>query len=471
MKIVIVGAGFTGIQLAKRLINGKNDVVLIDHDEEITRHASNSLDCNVIQAEGNNLETLENAGIKDADALVCVTSSDEINMITCSLVDAVYPEVLKIARVRNYSYYVDTTSTEKTSSSRPLYGIDFMIHPDVEAADAIVNAAKHGAIADVISFGQDYELVRIQVEKGSTLENQPLINIRKLTNCPVLVAYIEHDGETRLPSGDSVILANDCLGVLLLKSDIQHFLSLCGTSSTSIRKIAIVGAGRIGSIVAEKLIQRKQNFITKFFKKKGTPTQDFVIIDSNEEVASAASKRFPGVKVFCADVTDESFIREEAINKYDLIICSTHNHEMNIVMAAYMESVGVRNSIALVENNAFGEIARKIGIDVAVPVRDTVVDSIMSHLKGKSVSSVHTVNEGTLEIVEITIPKKSSVTGFSLRDIAENGKFLVLMMLKKNSKEYIIPIGSTILEEGDELALITTANDNLHILEKFGNVE
>ena len=122
MKIVIVGAGFTGIQLAKRLINGKNDVVLIDNDDEVVRHASNSLDCDVIQDAGNNLETLEKAGIKDADALVCVTASDEINMITCSLVDAVYPEVLKIARVRNYAYYVDTASVEKDEKNvRPLY--------------------------------------------------------------------------------------------------------------------------------------------------------------------------------------------------------------------------------------------------------------------------------------------------------------------------------------------------------------
>ena len=108
MDIVIIGAGFTGVQLAKRLISEKNEVVLIDNDEETVRHASNSLDCSVIHADGNSLETLEDAGIAKADALVCVTSNDEVNMITCSLVDAVYPEVLKIARVRNFSYYMNT---------------------------------------------------------------------------------------------------------------------------------------------------------------------------------------------------------------------------------------------------------------------------------------------------------------------------------------------------------------------------
>ncbi|MBR7064152.1 MAG: NAD-binding protein, partial [Treponema sp.] len=158
MKIVIVGAGFTGAQLAKNLINEKNTVSLIDNNEDTVRHVSNRLDCTVMFADGNNLQTLEEAGIAKADALVCVTDNDEVNMITCSLVDAVYPDVLKIARVRNYAYYVNTAEAKQTHADsfsgkqRPLYGIDFMIHPDVEAAEAIVNAVENGAIGDVQSF-------------------------------------------------------------------------------------------------------------------------------------------------------------------------------------------------------------------------------------------------------------------------------------------------------------------------------
>ena len=130
MKIVIVGAGFTGVQLAKSLINEKNQVSIIDNDEETIRHASNQLDCTALCADGNNLETLESVGIAKADALVCVSSNDEVNMITCSLVDSVYPNILKIARVRNYAYYVNTATAQRKHSNdfgakhRPLYGID-----------------------------------------------------------------------------------------------------------------------------------------------------------------------------------------------------------------------------------------------------------------------------------------------------------------------------------------------------------
>lgn len=467
MKIIIVGAGFTGIQLAKRLINGKNDVVLVDNDEETVRHAANGLDCEVLHAEGNNLETLEQAGIKEADAIVCVTASDEINMITCSLVNTTYPDVIKIARVRNYAYYVK----EKLETGKYLYGIDYMIHPDVEAAEAIVNAAKHGAVTEVIPFGDDYELLRVTVEKGSRLEGEQLMNVRKLTDRPVIIAYVESDGETTLPSGTTVFKEGDTLGVLLLKQDAEEFFQLCGTRFKRIRKVGIVGASRIGLIVAEKLIKRRANFFKRLINKIARNATEFVIIDSDEEKAKMASEKFPDVRVYNADAADEYFIKEEGIQDYDLMIYTTQNYELNIVMAAYVESLGVENSIALVYNSAFGEIARNIGIEVPVPIRDTVIDSIMSHLRGKAVTSLHTISEGDVEIAEITLTAQASVIGKSLREIAENGKFLILMIQKNGNEDYEIPVGSTVLEDGDNIVVVLKSSENDHVVEKFGSRE
>lgn len=179
MRIVIVGAGFTGVQLARRLINEKNEVVLIDNDEDVVRHASNSLDCDVKEMDGNSLQNLEDIGIAKADALICVTDNDEVNMITCSLVDSVYPNILKIARVRNYSYYMNTADAVKkhadtfSGKHRPLYGIDFMVNPDIEAADAIVRAVESGAVSDVVAFDDsEFEISRITIAEGAPLDRQ-----------------------------------------------------------------------------------------------------------------------------------------------------------------------------------------------------------------------------------------------------------------------------------------------------------
>lgn len=475
MRIVIIGAGFTGMQLAKQLINERNDVVLIENNEDIARHASNRLDCSVIQADGNNLATLEDAGIAKADALVTVTGNDEINMITCSLVDAVYPNLLKIARVRNYAYYVNTNAAAKqhadtfVGNHRPLYGIDFMIHPDVEAAEAIVSAVEHGAITDVLSFGKsEYEITRVQVEPMSRMDGIVVKNVRTLTGRKFIVVYVETKESAALPSGDTMIHAGDSLGILTEKENVPELLELCGSKIEAMKKVALVGAGRIGTIVADRIITKEKKFLfNKFFNSKNRKlAQDFVIVDSDEQLCKAASERFPGASVYCSDVTDEGFIQEEGLDKFNLVICATHNHELNMVVSAYLESLGVGRTIALVTHSAFGEIARKLGVNVAVPIRDAVVDSIMSHLRGKAITGIHSISSGGLEIIECDLPSTSKVSGKTLKEIASPGEYLILLVKKPGSEQYNIPVGNTMLSAGDHLVLISSAGDK-KVLEKF----
>lgn len=479
MNIVIVGGGFTGVQLARNLVDEKNQVAIIENDEEACRHIGNQVDCTVVCADGNNLETLEEAGISKADALVCVTASDEVNMITCSLVDAVYPDILKIARVRNYAYYVNTASAEKKHANefisgkhRPLYGINYMIHPDVEAADAIVRAVENGAVGNVLTFDEsELELVRITVEKGSAVDGTPLKNIRLLTNAQFLVAYVEVEGKSSLPSGDTLITEGCTLGVLLKKSDMEEISTLCGSKKRELKTVALIGAGRIGTIIAEKIIKPQKNsvFSKLFGKIKSKRSSDFFIIDSDSELTKQISEKFPDAKVFCADASDENFIREEGIDNFDLVICATHNHEMNMILAAYLEGLGVKQSISLVTSSEFGVIATKLGVDVPVPLRDAVVDSIMSHLRGKAVKEIHTVSD--LEIAECEISALSKMCGKVLKDISSQGKYLVLMRKSRGEENYEIAGGNTEINAGDHIVLIAPGESSKKILEMFAGKE
>lgn len=481
MNIMIIGAGFTGVQLAKRLINEGNIVKLIDNDEDIIEHISNRLDCEVIHADGNNLQTLEELGIEKMDALVTLTDSDEINMITCSLVDAVYPSVLKIARVRNYAYYVNTNDTAShhaetfKGNHRPLYGIDYMIHPDVEAAQAIVKAVEHGAISDIVDFGDngEFEIAAFQVERKSKLDGIALKDIRSLTDKKFLVVYQEtREAESdnmvsSLPSGSTILNAGDRIGIITEKETVPALLELCGIKIDAIKKIALVGIGRIGTIVADKIIEKdKTSLLQKLFNGKKRISQTFTIIDSDKSLCLEAEKKFPQARICNADITDDAFIEEEGIDKYNLVICATHNHEMNMVVSAYLESLGVEKTIALVAQSQFGNIARKLGIDVAIPMRDTLIDSIISHLHGKSVTGIHTVANGEFEIVECDLPSSSKFIGKQLKDIASPGEFLILLVKKPGSARYELPQGNTFFSVGDHLVIIERTGDK-NVLEKF----
>ncbi|MCQ2575631.1 MAG: NAD-binding protein [Treponema sp.] len=476
MKIIIVGAGFTGIQLAKLLCSEKNNTVtLIDNDDDAIRHCSNMVDCTVINEDGNDLEVLIKAGIEKADALVCVTASDEVNMITCSLVDAVFPDILKIARVRNYAYYAKTTQAENkrtdefTSKHRPLYGINYMINPDVEAAEAIVTAVENGAVGNVLTFDEsDLQLTRITVNEGSSFDGITLKEIRSKTEVTFLVAYIEKDGETSLPAGDSIVNAGNVLGILVHKSDIPELLSLCGSEQKNLRRVALIGAGRIGTIIAEKLLAhtKKARGLSKIFFKTRNDI-DLAIIDSDSELTKEASERFPRARVICGDATDENLLREEKLTDYDLAICATHNHELNMILSAYLEKKGVGQSISLVTGGDFVTIGDMLGVDVCVPLRDTVVDSIMSHLRGKAVKEIHTVNSGELEIVECEVGTGSKASGKLLKEIADSGSFLVLLSRSTNGEQYSIASGNTQFYPGDHIVLITQADNSKKILSFF----
>lgn len=464
MKIIIVGAGFTGTRLARRLVSEEHSVVLIDKDEEIVRHASNRLDCMVMQASGNSLATLETAGIASADAIVMLTESDELNMITCGLVQSVYPNVTKIARVRNDEYYADLENPNVK-----IYGIDFMVHPDLEAAREIITAVEHGAITDVIEFDDsDFELAAVYIEEGSCFVGATVQDVRKKTTTPFLFAFIERDNESIFPSGNFILQEEDRIGILVHKKERNQLLAQCGSKVNVLDKIALVGAGKIGTLVADSLFKKSAEQKKGIFGKVKRSGKSFVIIDSDRQKAKAASERFPSANVYNADITDESFLEEEHIKTFDLMIAATRNHELNMIASAYMKNLGVSKSICLVKTGNYEVVARDIGIDITVPIKDAVIDSILGHLRGKSVTGIHTVTDGKLEVVEIVLPKDSPVVGKKLPEISDLSSFIVLLLKAKDKKTFTIPTGETIFAAGDSVVFLMKTDDDFDALNVFG---
>ena len=467
MKIFIIGAGFTGTQLARTLVLERNNVVLIDNDPERVRDASDQLDCTVLEADGNNLESLEAAGIASADALVTLTEDDEINMITCSLVDAVYPRIQKIARVRNYAYYAAANVARQRAKStmpaaRPLYGIDTMLNPEVEAADAISAALEHGAIGSVIELDADFGITTLSIGEGSPLVGVPLAELSKLDGWHYLVAFVESDASTTsLPNGRTTLAVGDQVGLVSRLSEIRQLVSYTKTPQTQLRRVVVFGADRVGSLLLARQQKKRQvSFWQRLFGKSSSDEyQKLVVVDRDPIRCREAVERHPDVRVLCGDVTDEALLNEEDIFSCDLLVAASGNYELNLVTAAYLKSRGVKKTIALTANSSYGDIARKLGVDVAIPMRGTVVDSIRGHLRGGRVEAVHSVCNRRLEIVEGYISPKSVVVGKSLRDVMDLGTFLVLLYRPAAGTTYEVPRGSTVLEADAHVVLITPAGD------------
>ena len=476
MRIVIVGAGRTGTQLTRHLIREKHDVSLIESNEERARHASNRLDCLVLHDEGNSLSALEEAGIAKAEALVCVTDSDEVNMIICGLAASSYPGLKKIARVRNDDYI---KLNQHVPNDQGILGIDYFVHPDVEAAKAVLRAISHGALGNILELTDtDYELGLIDVAQGSVFDGLCISDYRSIVKEDSLLALIEREsGSSRewiLPGGSAVLAKGDRIYILAREAEMRNIFHLAGRVERPLRRIGIVGGGRVGSIVAEGLLdrtisERKKTAVFSFFRSfVPKSSRRIVMVEQNYEVCKDLAARFPEALILNEDISDESFVAEERLGELDLIITATANQELNIVTALFLKSRGVRRAIALVSGSGYEAIARQLGVDVVIPMESVVVDSILSNLMGKGIRGVHRLGDGTLEILEAEIREDSPIackpiTEFKLSEGA-------LIMLVHRGNDSFIPRGDYVFAPEDKVIFIAKSSNEAELEKFFGTV-
>ena len=473
-----MGAGRIGIQLASYLIRERHDVAIIESDEERARHASNRLDCLVLHDDGNRLRSLEDAGIRNADALVCATGSDEVNMIICGIAESRCPKLLKIACVRNDDYLTlsrHIAEGPEGGCNPGILGIDFFVHPDVEASRAALNAIEHGAIGDVLSFsGADYELGSIEIAKDSALDGLSLRNYRDVVPGETLVTFIERDGCGILPDGSATLRQGDRAYIFAKGEELVRVFELGGSAAHSLNRIGIAGGGEVGRLIAESLLggagsglllRKKTASIRSFFGSLLKRTsRRLVLIENDYALSKILAAQFPGALVLNEDIRDESFIAEESLNGLDLIVTTTGNQELNIITALYLKSRGVKRAIAMVKSAGYAEVPRRLGVDVVISIKAVVVDAILSRLMGGGVTGIHRLGGGTIDIFEIAIRSGMPIVNQPITAFHLSGGGL-LMHVNRDGKSFI-PHGGYVFRENDKIVLIAK-NSNEKDLEKF----
>jgi len=465
MHIVIVGAGNTGTQLAKYLINEKHDVSIIESNEYRAKHASNRLDCIVVHNSGNDLSALKNSGITKADALVCVTESDEINMIICGLATSQLTnksgKLLKIARVRN----VDYLNLGHFDGNNVL-GIDYLIHPGMEVAHSIIKAIEHGVIGEIYSFSDTpYEMGSIDIGEGSAMDGLSLVDYRNLVTYESLVTLVERGDEVMLPSGSTVLKSGDHIHILADGKYLPDIYKIAGDVQKPIRKIGIVGGGELGSLIAEGLLNKNDNrfSLLKFLSLKN---QRIVIIEQDAKLCGELAARFPSALILNEDISDESFVNEEELDDLDCLITTTANEDLNIITAIFMKSRGIKRTIAIVAGSGHAAMARHLGVDVVIPMPMVVVDSIYSKLMGSGIKEVRSLGNGKVDLIEIEIGENASVIDkpISAFRLSSGG----LLLLVNRGDESFIPKGGYVFKEGDRIVLIAGTGSKAEI-EKYFN--
>ncbi len=452
MKKVIVGAGNVGIQLAKRLTQEKHDVVLIDRNLERVRQAGGKLDCMVVHGEANNIETLKRAQIHEADFFIAVTEYDELNMIACGLVASEFNVPYKIARVRNFDY------SNSQVAQNPFLGIDYVVNPEIEAARAILRSVEHGAISDIINFeGTTFQMRTMVIDEKSKFRDKRLEDIKEEVKYDFIVVVVIRDNGYIIPQGDTVIRERDTLYLIGKKEHLETAFKIEGKPRHELKKVVIVGGGRIGRYVARYLtapVQKRDHFANRvmasFFPKQ---KRSVAIIENNYDKTQELSEMFQEALIINGDISDEGVLEENNLTGYDLLITTTGNQELNLLTSTYAKSLGIKRSIALVRKNDFLRIASKLAVDTTVSLNNTVVNSIIKLVRKGKVRSIHAVSGGALEVIELTVEVGSKAAGRYIRDIKMPYHSLIVFISRGD--ENYLPHGNNIIQSGDTIVIIT----------------
>jgi trk system potassium uptake protein TrkA len=433
LKIVIVGAGEVGYHIAGRLTLENKDVVVVDTDPAAIRRVADAIDAQTITGSGSNPAVLEEAGIKDAEILLAVTDSDETNLVACLVADILSTGTKKLARLRSAGF---DPYHSILSDNAP--HIDTVINPEIEVVKTIEQLMKVPGAVDAGQFAQGrIKYVGIYMEESSRLAGSRLSELPDLIpDQRLLIAAIVRDEELIIPMGKDHLLPGDLIYFISEEKDLKGILSLFDKHAEPVKRIMIIGGGRIGYRLAVRL--EEEGLYCKIIEKRS---------DQCIDLAEKLNKTV----VLHGDGSDQNLLAEENIGDIDVVVTLTGDEETNILASLLATRMGARKAITQINKFSYFPLMTAIGIDQVVSPRLSAINSILQHIRRGKVLSAASLKGEQAEVLEVVALETSDIVSKPLKDIAFPKGAILAGIVRKD--HIIIPSGGSVIEPDDRLII------------------
>ena len=444
MKIIIVGAGEVGTHLAKLLSQEKQDIVLMDANEDnlnIPYHYE------IMTTVGNptSIADLRSAGVKKADMFIAVTPEESVNMTACMLATNL-GAVKTIARVSNNEYILP-----KNMEFFAKLGVDSLICPEALAASEIVNAMKTPWSRQWWELaGGKLILVGAKVRDNAPIVNKFLSDLSKEKKIYHIVA-IKRGDETIIPRGFDKILPDDILYFTTTPEHVKDIRILSGKNILEIDRVTIIGGTRIAMKVAELL---PGHISVKIVEK------------NREKCYKLAEKVENNVMVINGDGRNTDFLIRENLKNCDAFIALTENSETNILACVTAKNLGIPKTVAEVENIDYIPMAEKLDISSVINKKLIAVSHIYRFMLNADVSNVKCMTFANAEVAELIARQNSKITRKPVKEL-NLPKDMTLGGKIRNGKAELIN-GDTVIEAGDQV-VVFCLNSAMHRIEDYFN--
>ncbi len=432
MRIIIVGGGGVGYELARSLSEKAQDVVVIEKNEVKARRFKEALDVMVIEKNGANAAVLEEAEIKNADMMIAVTQVDEVNIIACMLAKQ-YDVPITVCRIRNSGFAEDSSVLTPKQ-----LGIDIVINPERVAAMEISKMLHFPEAAEVEYFNRGkVMMLGVVVTPDADIIGVPLVKLPMKTDA-IIVGISKPEGKFIVPGGDDVIQPGDKIYLLGKASTLKDISSLLHHETTRISQVSILGGGMIGRQLARLLENSKQQFTVKLIEKNA---------ERCEELCHDLNKTL----VVQGDATEIAMLKEEDTDWADAVIAVTGDDRNNIVAALLSRQFGVNKIICEVMKPQYVPVYKTLGIDSLINPRLLAAAQIIRLIHKEKVVALSILQDEKAEIIEIVLPETAKAANKKIADAGLPHGMLIGSIVRND--EVIIPNGSTQLLPGDHLVI------------------
>lgn len=432
MRILILGGGEVAYLVARRLIREKNEVTIVELNEDRCQFLEESLDAKIVCGSASSIELLEHAGIENAEMLIAATNSDETNILGC-LIAHDYPNIrIKLARLRTHE--VDHWRSLCESN----LGVDLVIHPDREAARRILRVTPLPEVFDIRAFAEGrVQLFGMNISQESWVAGKSMAELDE-SGPPKnsLMAMLFRGNRVIIPQGEDRLRPGDHVYIVVPTAEFQECLEFMGvTKEKRLQNVFILGGKQIGIEVAQRL--EKRGVQVKLFERN---------LERCEKIATLVKKTV----VIHGDGTNQQILSEENIEGIDAYLALSGHDEDNIIASLLSKRMGAAKAVALINRSDLLPMTQILGIDATLSTRLVVVDRILQFVRKGNVLSVKTFRDEEAEAIELVATAESKYVGRKLKDIHFPRGAIVGAIVHPNG-EVIVPRGDAMIKAGDRV--------------------
>jgi trk system potassium uptake protein TrkA len=401
MRIVILGAGQVGSSVAESLVSEANDITVVDTNPERLRTLQDRLDLRTVTGNAAHPATLEQAGARDADMLLAVTQSDEINMVACKLAATMFNIPTKVARIRSADYlsHPEIFAPEN-------FAVDLSICPEQVITDYIAKLLEFPESLQVLEFaGGRVSLVAVRAFHGGPLVGHELQYLRQhIPRVETRVAAIFRQDSPIIPEGKTIVEAGDEVFFLAATENIRGVMRELRRQDKPVKRVMIGGGGNIGRRLASAIEHK----------------YEVKVIERSKVGAERLAASLGRSLVLAGDVTDEELLEAENVADMDVFCALTNDDENNIMSSLLAKRMGARKVIALINRSSYVNLVQAGQIDIAISPAQATIGTLLAQVRRGDCVAVHSLRRGAAEALELVAHgdmKSSRVVGRRVEQI------------------------------------------------------